>query len=144
MAAPQSTLAPDRSEALQALRSELPDDLRSSLSRASDFVRQRRATAHQDPLPTSITALDRVLGADILYQRTDHAPILRCIDRLLTDDGVSLLADPCRSVADRFESMATEQGFEVQLVPTAAANIREQPVKGRIFRLSRPSVDYDP
>jgi len=65
MAAPQSIQAPNRTEVLQSLCSELPGELRNSLFRATDFVRQQSATRRQDPLPTSISALDHILGAGL-------------------------------------------------------------------------------
>ena len=83
---------------------------------------------------------DRILAADVLYQLVDHAPLLRCLDRLLADDGVALVADPHRGVADRFESMAVEHGFDVQLIATTTINNAKRPVEGRVFRLRKPSA----
>jgi len=65
MAAPHNVPTANRTEALQALRSELPSDLQSSLYRASDLIRLRRAVMRQDPLSTSISSLDRILGTGL-------------------------------------------------------------------------------
>lgn len=79
----------------------------------------------------------RVFAADVLYQLVDHAPLLRCLDALLRPDGTSLIADPCRGVADRFPDLATEAGFALEIIETKAANHAGETVKGRIFRLGR-------
>ena len=79
----------------------------------------------------------RIFAADVLYQLVDHTPILKCIGVLLDADGAALIVDPCRGVADRFAELATEHGFHVELIETAATNQRDEPVRGRIFRLTR-------
>jgi len=44
---------------------ELPDALRHSLHRASDLIRKRRAELREEPLPTSLTGLDHLLGGGL-------------------------------------------------------------------------------
>lgn len=80
---------------------------------------------------------NRILGADILYQLNNHAPILRCLDRLLEIDGVALIADPNRGVADQFPQAAQSAGFRVDLISTTAEGPNGRPVEGRIFRVYR-------
>jgi hypothetical protein len=65
MAAPQPIPTSTRAKASRRLRSELPDELRHSLYRASDLVRKRRAELREDPLPTSLTGLDHLLGGGL-------------------------------------------------------------------------------
>jgi hypothetical protein len=60
-----------------------------------------------------------------------------CIDRLLKPDGMALLADPNRGLADRFPTVAREQGFEVRTTPGFATNAEGRQVRGRIFHLYR-------
>ncbi len=79
----------------------------------------------------------RIFAADILYQLVDQVPILRCIDALLKPGGVAYIADPCRSVADRFESLAGDHGFVVNLYHTAAPGPAGRKIEGRIFELTR-------
>ncbi|MHC4696443.1 MAG: class I SAM-dependent methyltransferase [Planctomycetota bacterium] len=79
----------------------------------------------------------RVLAADVLYQLIDHAPILNCVDRLLARDGLAVIADPNRGVADRFESTAREVGFHVDIRRTSAPRSNGEQVGGRIFTLRR-------
>ncbi|UCC30694.1 MAG: 50S ribosomal protein L11 methyltransferase [Phycisphaerales bacterium] len=87
--------------------------------------------------PPAGERFDRVFGADVLYELKDHVPVVECVDCLLTADGVALLADPNRGVADRFAPLVRDHGFDVQVVPASETNIRGQPVNGRIFKLCR-------
>lgn len=79
----------------------------------------------------------RVFGADVLYDRGNHLPILQTLKRLLAADGVGLLSDPNRSVADRFASLAREHGFGVETHPTSFPFRDRGRIAGRIFTLRR-------
>lgn len=87
--------------------------------------------------PPSGTLFDRVWAADVLYQRVDHAILLGCIDRLLARDGMVIIADPNRGVADRFPESAEQMGFRVKSIPTEATIPGDKPAAGRIFELRR-------
>ncbi len=78
-----------------------------------------------------------VFAADVLYQRCDHAPILKCVDQLLEADGLAVIADPNRSVADEFASLAEASGFRVEVARTTASLDAKAPVAGRLFVLRR-------
>lgn len=78
-----------------------------------------------------------VLAADVLYQRVDHTPLLGCIDALLKKDGLAIVADPHRSVADRFAEEARARGFDVRLRGASADNRLGERVEGRLFFLRR-------
>ena len=82
---------------------------------------------------------ERIFAADVLYQLVDHEPLLECIARLLAPGGVALIADPKRGVADRFEAMATQHGFTVELIPATALGPTDREVNGRIFVLKKVS-----
>ena len=71
--------------------------------------------------PPSGPRFARVLAADVLYQRCDHTPILNCIEALLEEDGLAILADPNRGVADDFASRADASGLECILEPLSPA-----------------------
>lgn len=88
--------------------------------------------------PPTDRRYDCVLGADILYQLVDHQSILWCIDRMLAPDGVALIADPNRGVADRFSKAARDAGFVVEIHPASASRPCGGGIGGRIFRLYRP------
>ncbi len=84
-----------------------------------------------------LSAFDRLFAADVLYQPVDHAPILGCIDHLLTADGVAFICDPSRGVADRFASLVCDHGWEVEVLAAPTASHRSGQGKGRIFVLRR-------
>jgi len=88
--------------------------------------------------PPADRKFPRVLAADVLYQTSDHAPLLNCIDALLEKDGVAIVADPCRGAAEKFEPKAREAGFTVTHSTTAAQLDGEKPARGQIFELRRP------
>jgi len=87
--------------------------------------------------PPNEIRFERIFGADILYQRVDHQPILTCIDKLLAKGGVALLADPCRSVADRVPELAQTAGFQVEMIACTGHSCTGQSISGRIFKLRR-------
>ena len=89
--------------------------------------------------PPKDRRFERIFGADILYQISDHVPILRCLAAMMAEGGQALIADPHRGVADRFESLARENGFAVEVLPTGFTFRTRGEIKGRIFRLTRPS-----
>jgi len=92
--------------------------------------------------PPTGPRFSRVFAADVLYQRCDHAPILKCIDQLLEHDGIAVIADPNRGVADDFAAQTETSGFCVEVVQTAATLDNQTPVAGRLFVLRRP--EYAP
>ena len=87
--------------------------------------------------PPSGRSFDRVFGADLLYQRGDHVPILTCIEALLAPDGIAVLADPHRRVADRFAELAQEHGFAVESSAASTTNSTGRRIDGRILCLRR-------
>jgi len=87
--------------------------------------------------PQTDARFSRVLAADVLYQRCDHHPILKCVDQLLECDGLAVIADPRRGVADDFGCLAEAHGFRVNVLPAAASLDDQTPVAGRLFVLQR-------
>ncbi len=85
--------------------------------------------------PPAHRKFDRVFGADLLYERVNHAPLLRCIGELLAPDGVALIVDPNRGVADGFESLSRDVGFDVKISPTSKQTVDDCEATGRLFRL---------
>ncbi len=80
---------------------------------------------------------DRVFATDVLYQLDDHAPLLRCVGATLAENGVAMVVDPNRSVANRFEAMAVSHGFRVEVLSASAPGPSSKQVEGRIFRMTR-------
>lgn len=87
--------------------------------------------------PPSDRKFARVFGADILYQRTDQIPILKCLDAMLEPDGVAWIADPHRLSVDNFADLANQHGWSVELLGGATRNFQERKIQGRIFVLRR-------
>lgn len=84
-----------------------------------------------------------VFAADVLYQLVDHVPLLKCIQQFLSPRGIALIADPNRSVADRFESLAESNGFSVEVIPVETVLQNHEKKTGRIFRLQRADTPTD-
>jgi predicted nicotinamide N-methyase len=58
---------------------------------------------------------DLILGADVIYEKRNHLPILDLTRRVLTADGVALFTDPDRSTGMPFFALAERSGFAVSL-----------------------------
>jgi len=87
--------------------------------------------------PPDTQRFQRILGADILYQLSNHCVVLCCLNSLLCDEGVALIADPNRGVADGFAEAAVSAGFQVEVIPASTEALIGQYAEGRIFRLKR-------
>ena len=90
--------------------------------------------------PPTDSRFSLVLAADVLYQRCDHLPILKCIGLLLDHEGMAVIADPNRGVADDFPLLAEDNDFCVEVIPTAASLNDQAPIAGRLFVLRRPPL----
>jgi len=113
MAIPQLAPATPRAHALQAA---LPDELRHSLCRATELIRKRRTESREDPLPTSLDSLDRLLGGGL-----PRGELVEIVGRGSCGRFAALLA-ALRAVTGAGEAAAlVDQGG--QLDPQAAAGI---------------------
>jgi predicted nicotinamide N-methyase len=54
---------------------------------------------------------DLIVGADVAYQKSDHAPLLSCLRDALAPEGRAYLCDPMRSAADSLPATARESGL---------------------------------
>jgi hypothetical protein len=95
---------------------ELPDELRHSLYRASDLIRKRRAELREEPLPTSLTGLDYLLGGGL-----PRGEVVELVGRGSCGRFATLLAT-LRAVTGAGEAAALVDQGE-QLDPQAAAEI---------------------
>ena len=64
--------------------------------------------------PPQDAQYDWVLGADILYEQRNHAPILAALEALLKPNGQALLSDPGRTHLPHFITMAKTQGWTLE------------------------------
>jgi len=80
-----------------------------------DVVRRQIRIRHLDWRAPSLTGrFDTVLGADILYERSLHGPLLRVLDEALVPGGSVVLTDPERSMACEFVRAAREHGYSCE------------------------------
>lgn len=56
-----------------------------------------------------------ILGSDLLYDRTLHAPLLRVLERALMPTGVALLTDPWRDSGWEFADKLLQSGWQLAL-----------------------------
>jgi predicted nicotinamide N-methyase len=63
---------------------------------------------------------DRILGADIAYERRNFLPLLRTLDLLLDASGTAVFTDPGRAIGADFAVLAELRGFRVNAVREAA------------------------
>ncbi len=80
-----------------------------------------------------------VLGADVLYENRCLEDVIRVLDRMLAPSGKAILADPNRSVADNFESLARSRLYRVSCEPIQVESLLGRLISGRIFRLQKTS-----
>lgn len=59
---------------------------------------------------------DRVLGADVIYERPEHEPIADLLGVLLAEGGSAWLGDPCREAANDFVAGWVSRGGRAQSV----------------------------
>lgn len=71
---------------------------------------------------------DVVLASDLIYEARLVEPIVEALDRLLTKDGLILLADQNRAYAQEFQQKIRAQGFNVE--PLAFE-------RGTVYRIKR-------
>jgi predicted nicotinamide N-methyase len=80
---------------------------------------------------------DVILGADVLYERRCLPDVLGVLGAMLAPEGKALLADPDRAVADEFESLASQRGYDVRCESAETRTESGREIRGRIFRVSR-------
>ena len=81
-----------------------------------------------------------ILGCDVIYERTNHAPILALLDQLLEQGGEAWIADPGRHSADLFIGDARTAGWQIQceVIPRQKHGDRPDGVTN-IWILKRPA-----
>ena len=95
---------------------DLPEELCGTLHRASDLIRKRRMELREDPLPTSLTGLDHLLGGGL-----PRGELVELVGRGSCGRFAALLAT-LRAVTGAGEAAAlVDQG--AQLDPQTAAEI---------------------
>ena len=79
-----------------------------------------------------------VVGADLLYQRELHAPLLDCLGRVLAEGGEAVLSDAGRSPCSDFLNRAADAGWRVRMEDPDGRDLLRPRVPGhQILRLTR-------
>lgn len=99
------TLSDNRPEALAMVRRS---------AEASGLAVTTRELDWNHP-PADLGRWPLILAADVLYERAFAEPVLALIDTHLSDDGVALVADPCRGTAEDALPLARDR-FRVTTV----------------------------
>lgn len=82
--------------------------------------------------PDLSRAYDRVLGADLLFERKNQPILLEVLRHVLTPRGTLLLADPLRQTAEGFGALAREAGYRFEKL----TQVEVPPAKVAIYALS--------
>jgi 2-polyprenyl-3-methyl-5-hydroxy-6-metoxy-1,4-benzoquinol methylase len=114
-----------------------------------DFVRRSAAANGFDLAQVSTLRLDWreppstrfsvILGADVLYERRLVPLVADVLAALLAPEGFALIADPDRLAAAGFASVLEARGLNVQASPVSADGGELGPVRGTLYRVSRPA-----
>ncbi|MBI4580595.1 MAG: hypothetical protein HY718_12885 [Planctomycetes bacterium] len=91
-----------------------------------DFVEQPAARRYE-----------RVLAADMLYERRLAEPLAAWIASALTPGGYALVSDPNRAAADGFGDCLARHGLRAQFVSVETTAPAGLPTRGRIWRVTR-------
>jgi SAM-dependent methyltransferase len=81
--------------------------------------------------------LDRIIAAEVTYERRNLAPLAAFIRGHLKPGGEALLVDRNRQVADGFPDVGRRAGLEVAVETATVAAGSDEPIAARFF-LARP------
>jgi len=119
----------------EALATDYHHDALAFVQKNAELNGVKLKTATVDwrkPLPEQF---DCIIGADLLYEKRHHQPILSALEQMLEEGGAAWIADPCRKEAQHFMELAQKQWqLQTTKVPTLYRNIEQQV---QIIRLSR-------
>lgn len=84
-------------------------------------------------------ALDRIVAAEVLYEKRNLEPIAGFLAKHLKADGIALICDRNRQTADAFAEVCAGSGLDCQVVTRSCPGIvaGEPIVEGRIFECRR-------
>ncbi len=88
--------------------------------------------------PDMAGTYDAIVGADILYERSDFDALLTLFGNLLAPNGMVLLSDPDRTMGNAFLARARTRGFSVETTVMDLAR------RGRISRVTCSCLRRDP
>jgi predicted nicotinamide N-methyase len=97
-----------------------------------------RVVDWRDP-PADLGRFDRVLAADVLYERHHPAALAEVIDRTLSRGGVALVADPGRAAAAHFQEACERIGLAVSRMPARRPHDATDGPSIEVFEVRRPA-----
>ena len=74
---------------------------------------------------------DRVLGGDVIYERSEHEPIADLLEKLLAEGGTAWLGEPNRDSARVFLDECVSRGWRVQSARVEDAMVHELTIRAR-------------
>ena len=69
----------------------------------------------REPMPDK--RFDIIIAADVLYEKRWLEPVWLSIEKLLKNDGVAIIAEPGRTIANGFYSMVNDSGYDIEKIP---------------------------
>jgi predicted nicotinamide N-methyase len=78
-----------------------------------------------------------ILGADVLYERRLVPLVVGVLDRMLSSDGVAMVAGPYRVATEDLEPALRAAGFQCTSSPVTAQREDGRPVRGTLHRIKR-------
>lgn len=97
-----------------------------------------RVVDWRDP-PADLGRFDRVLAADVLYERHHPAALADVIDRTIAGGGVALVADPGRAAAAHFPEACERIGLAVARMPARRPHGATDGPSIEVFEVRRPA-----
>ncbi|MBX6330870.1 MAG: class I SAM-dependent methyltransferase [Gemmatimonadaceae bacterium] len=118
------------------------DALRFTRANAWRALGREPETRHVNwrDLPSDLGVFDRVVAADVLYERPYGELVAGVLARTLAPDGLALIADPGRVAVEAFLAACGARGLEVRETeerPYAAGNVRQTI---RIYAIARIAI----
>ena len=88
-------------------------------------------------LPDDLGRFDRIIAADVLYERDYGQLVAQVLDRALAAHGLATVADPGRMAADAFVSACESLGFELAAAPLCEVRDDGLTFRVRLLELRR-------
>lgn len=89
--------------------------------------------------PANLGRFDRVLAADVLYERHHPAALAAVIDRAISSGGIALVADPGRAAAAHFPDACERIGLVVERMPARRPHAATDGPSIEVFKVRQPS-----
>lgn len=116
-----------------------------------------RANATRNDLPPPETLLidwretypylsaDRIVAADVLYETRSLRPVAEFVAAHLAPGGLALIADPNRSTAEAFDTIARHCGLTVEIMPVTrpTSEASDRPIAGRLFQIRHKQAEHN-